>query len=105
MCLTGYKASGSMGVAYEAHQIVIEKIHKERSVKNLVNVKKLKGKIAENELTYGEISEILNISPNTLRRRFETAIFPSNEITVLTRVLNLNADELLGIFFTDDVTY
>lgn len=71
----------------------------------MVNVKKLRGKMMEHGISVEELASIMNIDKATLYRRLERngESFTIKEADVITKALNLNADEASAIFFSQFV--
>lgn len=68
---------------------------KRKEAKNLVNIDKLNGKIAENRLNRKKIAAALGISTPTLRRRIKEGIFYNVEIDILVKLLKIeNPNEI-----------
>ena len=66
----------------------------------VVNVGKLKGKMAENGFNNGAFAKAMGMSDVTLRRKINDADyeFSIGESKKAMQLLNLNADEYLAIF-------
>lgn len=67
----------------------------------MTNTAKLKSKIVENGMTQLIVAQKIGITPTTLNYKINNKIeFRAGEIQKLSMILNLNAEELSGIFFT-----
>jgi transcriptional regulator with XRE-family HTH domain len=66
-----------------------------------MNVNKLKGLMAENDITQQEIAKLLNISPTGLNKKLTgKSEFKASEIKILADFFKVSTD----IFFKDNVT-
>ncbi|MDR1410142.1 MAG: hypothetical protein LBJ12_07785 [Oscillospiraceae bacterium] len=63
----------------------------------MINLNKLRGRIAEQGLTQGEVAKALGISRNTWLRRMRTGIFMNTEMDVLIEILGIENPQT--IFF------
>lgn len=55
----------------------------------MININKLRGKIAERGLSQRKLSQILGISEATFHRKMKKGIFGSNEIEKMIEILNI----------------
>lgn len=66
----------------------------------MVNVKKLKGKIAENDVSLNDLASALNMSYDTLNRRMKNGDkFTIKEANCIVNYLRLSAEDTISIFF------
>lgn len=66
----------------------------------MVNVKKLKGKIAENDVSLNDLASALNMSYDTLNRRMKNGDkFTIKEANCIVNYLRLSAEDAISIFF------
>lgn len=63
----------------------------------MINVPKLKGKIAEAGYNYRQVAEKIGIHPATFSRKLEKGVFDSDEIQGLINTLEL--EDPMSIFF------
>lgn len=70
-----------------------------------MNLLKLKGKIAENDMTLKEFALAIGIDYSTLYRKMKNDgdTFLIKEANVIVEVLNLSQEDALNIFFTNNV--
>ena len=68
----------------------------------MINVAKLKGKIAEKGTSQAKLAKILNITPKTFYDKMKKGIFTNVEIEILVKELDINNP--MEIFFTDKVS-
>lgn len=71
----------------------------------MVNINKLKGKIVENDLTIEKLADIIGINRSTIYRKLnhEGETFTIKEANLIARALNLTAEEVNAIFFSQVV--
>lgn len=70
----------------------------------MVNVNKLKGKIAENDVSLNDLASALNMSYDTLNRRMKNGDkFTIREANNIVNYLHLSAEEAIAIFFAGAV--
>ena len=69
----------------------------------MLNMNKLKGKIAENCMTVAELSKILGINPSTFYRKMKKNSFEIAEADILVQTLKLSKEEACSIFFSQTV--
>lgn len=67
----------------------------------MINTNKLKGKLAENEITQTRMAELIGITPKTFYEKMSKGVFGSDEINVMRKKLHLSAEESISIFFGD----
>lgn len=66
----------------------------------MVNVKKLRGKIAENDISLNDLASALNMSYDTLNRRMKNGDkFTIKEANCIVNYLSLSAEDAIAIFF------
>lgn len=89
---------------YEAI-IRIKKSHKcEYGGDKMVNIDKLKGKIAENRMTVLALASKTGISKDTLYRRMsEGESFTVGEVDKISQALHLSVEDINAIFFSQYV--
>ena len=77
----------------------------ERTVKNkMTNSVKLKAKIIENSLLQEQVAMQLGMTSATFNYKLNNKTeFKGSEIKMLIVILHLTADEVMTIFFADDV--
>lgn len=63
----------------------------------VLNANKLKAKIVEAGLTQKQVASAIGVTPRTFSTRLKTGIFGSDEISKITKLLNI--DNPLEIFF------
>jgi predicted site-specific integrase-resolvase len=63
-----------------------------------VNADKLKGKLAENNISGVKLAQLLEVSPNTVYKWFKTGRIKSNYIKDIMTILNLTSEETAAIF-------
>lgn len=68
----------------------------------MINTNKLRGIIAEKNLSQRNIATELGITPETFYRKMKKGIFDSDEINQMIKILDIN--DPVAIFFTDKVT-
>lgn len=68
----------------------------------MINTNKLRGIIAEKNLSQRNIAAELGITPETFYRKMKKGIFDSDEINQMIKILDIN--DPVAIFFTDKVT-
>lgn len=71
----------------------------------MVNIDKLRGKIVERRMTVEIVAKTIGLTASTLYRRLNNGggKFTVNEVSKIATLLNLTADELNEIFFTNNV--
>lgn len=70
-----------------------------------MKLNELKAEIARNEITIEQLAEKMGISRTTLWRKFNNPdSFTLKEISDITRILNVNKQRVLEIFFTEKVS-
>ena len=69
-----------------------------------VNKAKLKGKMAENEITQGEFCKMLGMTPSTFWRKAKSGylMFTVGEIHKMADILHLTGAEAADIFLSDN---
>ena len=68
----------------------------------MVNVKKLKGKMAEEGRTGIDMARVIKKTPKTFYDKMKKGVFDSDEIVAI--VDDLGIDNPMEIFFADEVT-
>ena len=68
----------------------------------MVNVKKLRGKMAEKGRTGIDMARVIKKTPKTFYEKMKKGVFDSDEITAM--VEDLGIENPLEIFFADEVT-
>ena len=76
--------------------------NKDKEVKLLINVNKLKAIFVENGKSQRDVAKLLDISDNTMSAKLKRGILNSDEIYKLIDYFKINNP--VEIFFTDDVT-
>ena len=72
--------------------------------KKMTNTSKLKAKIVENGLLQEQVAMQLGMTSATFNYKLNNKTeFKGSEIKMLIVILHLTADELMAIFFADDV--
>ena len=69
----------------------------------MLNVNKLRGKLAERGTTVSKVSAILGIAPSTFYRKIKNNSFEIGEADKIVHVLSLSAREATDIFFSQFV--
>lgn len=70
----------------------------------MINTSKLKAKIVENGLLQEQVAMQLGMTSATFNYKLNNKTeFKGSEIKMLIVILHLTADELMAIFFADDV--
>lgn len=70
----------------------------------MVNVNKLKGKIAEEDITLNDLASALNMSYDTLNRRMKNGDkFTVKEANGIVEYLGLSTEDAVAIFFAGSV--
>ena len=70
----------------------------------MTNTSKLKAKIVENGLLQEQVAMQLGMTSATFNYKLNNKTeFKGSEIKMLIVILHLTADEVMGIFFADDV--
>lgn len=67
----------------------------------MIDVPKLRGRMAEKGLTQKDVAEKLGIQPITLRRKLRRGVLGSDEIEALIDVLEIT--DPIGVFFATKV--
>lgn len=67
----------------------------------MINTNKLRGIIAEKNLSQRNIAAELGITPETFYRKMKKGVFDSNEINQMIKILDIH--DPVAIFFTDKV--
>ena len=63
-----------------------------------------RAKLAENGLSQKDVAKELGLAENTLTHKIrEKSFFDVNDVKKMSKLLNLNKDDIFDIFFTDDV--
>ena len=63
-----------------------------------------RAKLAENGLSQKEVAKELGMSENTISHKIkEKSFFCTNDVKKMSKLLNLNKDEVFDIFFADNV--
>ena len=65
----------------------------------MINIPKLRGRIAEAGYNNKQIAEKIGVHPATLCRKLEKGVFNSDEIQSLIKVLNI--EDPMSIFFVN----
>ena len=68
----------------------------------MVNVKKLRGKMAEKDRTGIDMARVIKKTPKTFYDKMKKGVFDSDEITAI--VEDLGIENPMEIFFADEVT-
>ena len=68
----------------------------------MVNVKKLRGKMAEKDRTGIDMAKVIKKTPKTFYDKMKKGVFDSDEITAI--VEDLGIENPMEIFFADEVT-
>ena len=68
----------------------------------MVNVKKLRGKMAENGRTGIDMARVIKKTPKTFYDKMKKGVFDSDEIAAI--VADLEIENPMEIFFADEVT-
>ena len=68
----------------------------------MINTDKIRGLIAENGLTQGEIAEKIGMTPRTFSRKMKLKIFTSDEMYMLIGILGI--EDPVPIFFAKEVS-
>ena len=70
----------------------------------MLNAKKLKGKIVENDLNVSTLAAQIGMDPATFYRRLNgESSFTLAEVDRIVKVLSLSVSDAVSIFFTEDV--
>ena len=69
----------------------------------MVNIRKLRGKMVEEDFSVEKLAETIGINRATLYRKLETGNFSIKEANAIAIALNLTNDELNAIFFAEVV--
>ena len=63
-----------------------------------------RAKLAENGLSQKDVAKELGMAEHTLTHHIrEKSFFGVNDVKKMSKLLNLNKDDIFDIFFTDDV--
>lgn len=63
-----------------------------------------RAKLAENGLSQKDVAKELGMAENTMTHKIrEKSFFGVNDVKKMSKLLNLNKDDIFDIFFTDDV--
>lgn len=69
-----------------------------------MKLKKLKGKLIEKDMTYKDVSKVLNISNTTVHSKLNGQTkFTCEEAETLSKALGLTASESIDIFFDSNL--
>ena len=68
----------------------------------MVNVKKLRGMMAEKDRTGIDMARVIKKTPKTFYEKMKKGVFDSDEITAI--VEDLGIENPMEIFFADEVT-
>ena len=68
----------------------------------MVNVKKLRGKMAEKGRSGKDMARVIKKTPKTFYEKMKKGVFDSDEITAI--VEDLGIENPMEIFFADEVT-
>ena len=68
----------------------------------MVNVQKLRGKMAEKNRTGIDMAKVINKTPKTFYEKMKKGVFDSDEITAM--VEDLGIENPMEIFFAEEVT-
>ena len=69
----------------------------------MVNVKKLRGKMAEKGRSGKDMARVIKKTPKTFYDKMKKGVFDSDEITAI--VEDLGIENPMEIFFADEVTH
>lgn len=70
----------------------------------MININKLKAKMVENEITVSQLADLVGVNQATMYRRFNAGEnFSIKEASEIAKILNLTAEELNNIFFSEIV--
>lgn len=71
----------------------------------MVNVLKLKGKMAEREMSTAELARKIGVDTSTLYRKLcaDGETFTIKEANLIVKELNLNKEDAVSIFFSSNV--
>lgn len=70
----------------------------------MIDKNKFRGKVVSEGLTMGNVAEMLNINPTTLHRKLSgESEFTRKEIQQLRGILNLSAEDVDLIFFSEEL--
>ena len=69
----------------------------------MVNVNKLRGKMAEKDRTGIDMARVIKKTPKTFYEKMKKGVFDSDEITAI--VEDLCIENPMEIFFAEEVTY
>lgn len=70
----------------------------------MVDVKKLKGALASNDISQTDMACKLGITQKTFSTRMQQKRFYTDEIDIMVEVLNLDHDTAVSIFFAQKVS-
>lgn len=65
----------------------------------MIDTHKLKGKMAEHDITQRALAKELNMTEKTFRFKLKNNTFGTDDVSKISKLLCLNREELLGIFF------
>ena len=68
----------------------------------MVNVNKLRGKMAEKNCTGIDMANVIKKTPKTFYEKMKKGVFDSDEITAIVEYLGI--DNPMEIFFAEEVT-
>lgn len=70
----------------------------------VIAVNKLKGKVVEQGLTMTAFAKEIGMDYSSLYRRLDGQVsFTVSDVETITRVLHLDSEEIVGIFFAKDI--
>lgn len=70
----------------------------------MIAVNKLKGKVVEQGLTMTAFAKEIGMDYSSLYRRLDGQVsFTVSDVETITRVLHLDSEEIVGIFFAKDI--
>jgi predicted DNA-binding transcriptional regulator YafY len=70
----------------------------------MVELRKLKAKMVERDVTAAELAKALEVDTSTLYRKFQNAEkLTVRDVRKMSEVLTLSADDITAIFFAPDV--
>lgn len=68
----------------------------------MVNVNKIKGLLAENDMSQIDLAHMLKLNRRTVFDKMQKGVFKSNEIEIMIRKFNLKTpEEIVAVFFPD----
>lgn len=66
----------------------------------MIDTSKLKGKLAENDISQAGMAKKIGITPKTFYEKMQKGIFDSDEIEIICKALNISeAKDIKNIFF------